>query len=461
MAAVFTAAWIVFGAALGIHPLKDNSFFWHLRTGHWIIDHGFPRGDIYSYTVPGRPWVVQSWLAEVLYGGLDDLFGPIGVRVFGAVLSAAIAGLAFRLAMRLARDHVTAVFLGIPAILGSAMLWSERPLAIGVLTLLLLVSLVELPESRLGRRPLVAIPVLLYVWANVHGTWAIGFGYLGLHLAGRWLDGHSFWRGRERRIAQGAGIAFAACFATPYGVANVLFPFRLLGLSDVLSGVGEWMSPSVRSPQGLLFAVWIVVLIGVLARTRPSRRDVAVTVPFVLLGLWAQRNIAVAPIATLPIAARLAARPVPRPDLGRAFNLLLVAGVVAAGALWTGVVAARPDFDVREYPVAALRALDERGQLGQRLFTTDVWAGYTMLTYGPDRQKVFADDRYDMYPRRLSQRYADVAAVAPRWAEILDAYRVTVVVWPRDAPLTQALVRDAHWRRTYLDGTAAVFVRAG
>src|SRR6478736_4979165 len=68
---VFTAFFGVFGWATGLVKLSDNSFFWHLRTGEYILDHGIPHHDVFSYTAPGVHWVAQSWLAEVLYGALD------------------------------------------------------------------------------------------------------------------------------------------------------------------------------------------------------------------------------------------------------------------------------------------------------------------------------------------------------------------------------------------------------
>ena len=79
---VFTAFFGVFGWAVGLSKLSDNSFFWHLRTGEYILDHGIPHHDVFSYTAPGTKWVAQSWLAEVLYAALYRTFGGIGIRLF-------------------------------------------------------------------------------------------------------------------------------------------------------------------------------------------------------------------------------------------------------------------------------------------------------------------------------------------------------------------------------------------
>ena len=200
MAGLFTLVFALGGWRAGLSRLSDNSFFWHLRTGRLILDHGVPHADPYSFTAAGHRWVVQSWLAETLYGVCDRAVGVFGVRLLTALTGAAVAGLAYRLVLRLCRDRLVAVLLTLAAIGASFTLWSARPLFLGILAFLGLLWIVEVPDSWPGRRAAWTIPVLLWLWANVHGTFALGFAYLGLHLAGRWLEGAPFWAGRERAI---------------------------------------------------------------------------------------------------------------------------------------------------------------------------------------------------------------------------------------------------------------------
>ena len=97
--------------------------------------------------------------------------------------------LTYRLALRLVRDRLVACGLTAAALAGIYTVWSERPLLFGVLFLLVLLWTVEVPDSFVGRHPMVVVPVLMWLWANTHGTYQLGFAYLGLHLLGRWVDG--------------------------------------------------------------------------------------------------------------------------------------------------------------------------------------------------------------------------------------------------------------------------------
>jgi hypothetical protein len=464
MRGLFTAAFSLVGWQLGNRPINDNSFLWHLRTGQRILDHGVPHRDLFSFTAHGAPWVAQSWLAEALYAIVDRLMGPLGIRLLGTLTGALIGVMAYRLALRLARDRTRTALITVAALTTSLMVWSQRPLILGVIAMVALLWIVEVPDSWPGRRPLLSIPILMWLWINVHGSFALGFVYLGLHLAGRWLDGAPPWRDRELRLVQGAVAGLALCLLNPYGIALVAFPAHLMARGDILRWVVEWRSPDFRTAAGIAFAGWIAVFVGVLAfaRTRPTRGDVLVSVSFLLLALWAQRNIALAPLVGIPVLARMLAPPAERPerpDHGRPLNWVVLALIGLVSAVYAVQAAGRPGLELdRQYPVKALQAVRNQHLLGHHLLTTDAWAGYVIYAYWPD-QDVFIDDRYDMYPVRLMKEYDRLLRAEPDWRSILDRHGINVVVWDPKAPLSQLLAREPGWTRLYQDDRATVFAR--
>jgi beta-lactamase class A len=460
MADLFTVVFALGGWRSGLARLSDNSFFWHLQTGRWILDHGIPRHDLYSFSAPGVQWVAQSWLAEVLYGLADRAAGGFGVRLLVAVTGALITGLTYRLVLRLCGDHLLAVGLGLAAIGCSFTLWSPRPLFLGLLAFVGLLWIVEVPDSPLGRRPRLSIPILMWLWANVHGTFALGFLYLVLHLAGRWLDGAPPWKGRERLLTQAAVMALALTLVNPYGLDLLTFPIHLLGRNEILRQVTEWRPPRPGTVQGVMLAVWSLVfaICLVVGRRRVTRRDLLVSLPFLLLAFLTLRNIALAPLAGVVVAARVVAPSTPRVATATPLNRIVAGALLALAALWGVRAGTEPDFDLHEYPVAAMRFVADQGLLGKRVMTDDRWGGYVILAYWP-RQKVFVDDRYDMYPLpvvRDSFRFFDADA---SWADILDRWKIDVVVWSSHAAIARRMAGDSRWERRFDDNLASVFVR--
>src|SRR5215831_17897700 len=52
------------------YPLPLLDFWWHLKIGQVIATtRSIPRVDLFSFTAGGKPFVVQNWLAELIFYG--------------------------------------------------------------------------------------------------------------------------------------------------------------------------------------------------------------------------------------------------------------------------------------------------------------------------------------------------------------------------------------------------------
>src|SRR5258708_20408861 len=112
---------------IGLSGLSDNSFLTHLATGRLIWDtHHIPTTDPYTFTASGRSWVVQSWLASVLYGGIDRLGGSGALLILMGAICAALAMLLWSLT-RGAHELIPRLAGMTPAIAAGVTSWSQRP----------------------------------------------------------------------------------------------------------------------------------------------------------------------------------------------------------------------------------------------------------------------------------------------------------------------------------------------
>src|SRR5678815_1439095 len=65
---IFEVYVFVFAFLLASRPLSDGDFWWHLKTGEYIVRNlTIPRIDFYSFTVSGKHWVAHEWLSEVIF----------------------------------------------------------------------------------------------------------------------------------------------------------------------------------------------------------------------------------------------------------------------------------------------------------------------------------------------------------------------------------------------------------
>ncbi|HJR24468.1 MAG TPA: hypothetical protein VJ804_03280, partial [Acidimicrobiales bacterium] len=425
--------------AIGLQSLSDNSFFTHLATGRVIVDTGhIPRSDIYTFTAQGTDWVVQSWLASALYGAVDDLAGSDGVRLLMGLLTAGVFLVVWRLTKPakglIVRVAIAAVCLGI-----GASQWSQRPLLFGLLFLGLTVLAAQ---GAFDPRWLVPVG---WLWVNTHGSFPLGLVYLVVVLVGRRLDRDL--SEVESRCLRWLLVGVLLGAVNPLGPELLLFPVELLQKQDVLRHVIEWQAPAFRSVGERLFLLEALVAVVALVR-RPRYRHGLVLGVFLAAALLGSRNITVASIVLVPLLADAWA------DVGgirsdvrdRMASLVGAVGVVAVLGV-TVVQLGEPGYSIEGYPTMALDHLeDHHVELAEvRLAAPDVVGNLLELRDGPGR-RVFYDDRFDMFPERLTDDVLDLVRGRPEARAALARHRIDLVLWERDQPLATILGGDPEWR---------------
>lgn len=430
---------------IGLGPLNDNSFFTHLATGRIIWDsHHIPSHDPYSWTALGHPWVVQSWLASVLYAGAEKLAGPGGVLTLIGLTSALLGVLVWRLTAP-ANALLGRLLIVAPVIVvGVDGGWVERPLLFGLVALALVLLAAE---GRLDPRWLVPV---MWIWVNTHGSFPLGLVAVALLALGRRLDHES--PSVELAALKWALIGTAVGAIGPVGPRVLIFPFELLTRQDVLSNVREWKAPTFTHIGQRAFLVELVLSIAFLAR-RPSWRATLPLAAFLAASLLGARNVVVTSLVLIPGLARGLA------DLGeitgdeRRSTHRAAAIALAAVAVLSMIVAGTGSvYDYNGYPVAAVTWASRNGMLGPdaRVVARDFVGNFVEGRYGTD-VKVFVDDRFDMFPKQVLEDHNSFVAGDPTWDTILQRYKPTAVVWAPNEPLGQFLAASDRWRVVYTD----------
>lgn len=451
----------VAGARLGLRPVSDNSTLVHLRTGLEILRTGrVPAHDPYSYTAAGHAWVVQSWLASVLYAVADRVSHQALVLEQGVVFG--ILGAVIALCAR----STTAWRWGLGAALAvaaSAPGWSPRPLMFGLVCLALTILIAERSAN-----PLWLLPVV-WVWVNTHGSFPLGLAWLAARAVGEAVDGRRVPRPAVVRLGVfTAGLVTAVI--NPVGVRLLTFPLIAVHKKATFQGIVEWHSPNFQDPNTFLALVFIVASLVVLLRHPLPWSQLLPVCGFLALALIAARNLGALGVALAPaLGCALAGAPI----RDRSENRWLVRlqgqrwwaiGALAAGAtaltIFVTDAARGPGLALASYPVAAIEEAGHEGRLGDahRIAATDVVGCYLVWRAGP-ATKVFIDDRYDMYPRSVALDAGTIGAARDDVPAILDRWKVDTVVWSTAQALPQQLLTLGGWRETWRDSSWALLVR--
>jgi hypothetical protein len=324
---------------------------------------------------------------------------------------------------------------------------------------------------------LLPLPVLMIVWANLHGGFLLGFVLVGAFLVGALLRSSEFTGGR--RAAKPLGIVLAAClaasFVTPAGLELWTYTTGHLGADAFLLAVTEeFRSVDFHQGYGRLF--FVVLFAGpalwMTGRVRVSWLGAGLYLFFAASALHSARNVPLFAVASLPWlghwtedafelggpAAQRVLNRVRRMDRQdrrlRSWPWILAgAGLVA----WTlGPGAPRYRFDSAAFPVRAVSQLNQLDTSGA-VFNQMHWGGY-LLYVRPDIP-VFIDGQTDFYGEELAREYLATLNGLPGWRAVLDRYDVEWILVGSREPLVQLLALDPEWRRVYTDEVAAIYRR--
>ncbi len=465
--------------------VTDPDVWWHLRTGQWIWENKhIPYTDPFSFTMLDQPWIAHSWLSEVWMYLLYHYIGAFTIPLGRSLLQVATMALLFKMMWeRWPRLWGNLLLLAM-VFLASTKFWLYRPNSVS-LSLLIVVLYVWYRYKWHRRDALWLLPLLMALWVNLHAGYIQGLLLLGVLFVGEipagrlWPDPVPLERTRWLRFGLFALLSVPAVLVNPYGPRLLIYPFTYYigGTSTLTDYIGEWVSPNFKEPSNLLFAVLLLGFIAALAWRRTGAGPAETLAVFVFSGMalssirvigfaapllaWSAAGVLGQGAALRPGPARRGAWP--RPARAKAWawcgGLALLVALLLAAIGFEYVAWGRQSGFVEEgiYPRQATAAL-ARLPSSTRILNTYNWGGYLIWQLYPDHL-VFIDGRSDLYAASILEDYLQMHKAGSAWAEVLDRYRVDVVICQRNEPMAALLSASSSWQLLHLDEMAALFQR--
>ena len=478
--------------------LSDAGIGWHIRTGEWILQHhAVPHTDLFS-NVPTRVWFAWEWLFDVVIAAIHSLAGLNGVLAFSAFLMALCFALLLRWTLRLGAPWlITLTFVAL-AILSSTIHALARP---HLVTWLFTLVCWYVLEQKRNTTWLWLMPVLVLVWANVHGGFLVALALMGLCFTGDVLQVLSR-RDRESaappyhfgapahydllNLASVMTASFVASLFNPYGLRLYLHIYEYLGDRFIRQHNLEMQPPNFHSIGARSFVILLVlaalIVVGNCRQLGP--RQALILIFFAVAGLFSARNVPLAAMIVTMTAAPLLSRRIEDTNEASAQNRFIVAirkfsrrmglmETLARGHIWVIVLVSlaivacgnsgrlfgtqiiQAGFNRERFPLRAVQFLSQ-GPVRGPLFTSDAWAGYVIYRQWPRLQLVI-DDRHDMYGSAYMRDYLTTIRGEKDWQEKLAASGAHTVLIAQNSNLAGLLRQSPSWQMTYEDDQAVVF----
>lgn len=470
---------LVFLAALTFMPSMmngDGDLGRHLTIGEYILESGkIPTSDLFSHTMEGQQLVPHEWLSQVLFALSHRVAGMNGVAWLTALVLAASYAI---LTAGLRKMGVHALF-GLAAGLTAALVgWLHTLTRPHIFTLLLFtVFLVLLEHFRRGRRwhLLLLLPLLMIIWANMHGAFISGLVLVALYALGAALER----KPRDVFIFIGLLLLlWLVSWLNPIGRPLAMHSFGYLQERFLVNVTVEYQSPDFHSLSTWPFLLILLtsLVLGWRAKGRMTWTPLVLLVSWTALALYSARNIPLYGQVAVFFLAWEASHWVDSgwPSMLGFLSRTDVASQRSWGWMWAGLVVLvliglqtmdvtfdawrmGNGFDPRVLPVEAVDALEGSIPDGP-VFNEFTWGGYLLYRLWPDKQ-VFIDGQTDFYGEELTRDYLTVINASPGWEAILERNDVQWVIVRPQRPISFWLEREAGWEMLYEDGTAVVWVR--
>lgn len=387
---------------------SDPDFGWHLKLGELILQSGIPKTDPFSYTMSSYPFVDHEWLSNAIIYFIYSHFGWLLL----SVLFSAIAILAIFLQIRyipLKNRTLLIVLSGLT--LSEFVGVRTQVISFFFISILIFIFLNE----RKFQKYKLFMPFLFFLWANLHGGFAIGIVIFLLFIATKcFIEKKIFFTDLFLFL-----ISLLATFVNPYEWRLWWEVFMQITDSSLRWTIQEW------TPSFFWFLphVWLYVILSLFLVIRFRKKiplfQKALYLFLLGAGISSVRHIALwSIVAIAPTSKSLSYFEKDtlkfkegESRLSRAKIFLICFCILSFFILRLPIARG----GLGEYPARAVDYLKSHPADGQ-VFSYHGWGGFLIWNY-PEK-KVFVDGRMNSWRRNSAPAIESTYA----FREYLDFY---------------------------------------
>jgi hypothetical protein len=441
---------------------------WHLAAGDLIRDRGnIPFQDPWSFTLGDRQWFNLSWLWDVIASVLFQYTEFSGLIIFVVACGAIMVGYLTSICLSSGASAIAVCI----SVFSACLLYpafATAPnsyLAASPNTSTMLFCVIFYAEC-LKKTRCFLLPVMMALWANLHGGFVLGFLIVGIFCGVALLrrDWVNF------KIYGFAGVGcFIATFINPLGwhiyegLATVLGHFSQAHIT-------EWWSyyRNITVPGSIPGIIYILIFIAFELRFRGSHpiplESRLLSWLFLFLGLYQYRYMSFFFIFSTVTLALHIDRLLPKQlNNFEVQKSLLAAGIIGACALPLTFMQIEPALGFPQM-LSEQDALYLQTHFSHARLLNHWNVGGLLIFRTQGAVPVFVDGRAaTAYPDTLLRDYFKLVELEineTTWDTVLEKYQIDTVLWVKaHEQLRRFLVDKRGWKEEYAGMYESIYVK--
>jgi putative effector of murein hydrolase LrgA (UPF0299 family) len=448
--------------------LEHYDLGWHLAAGDLIRDRGnIPFQDPWSFTLGDRQWYNLSWLWDVIASVLFQYTKFSGLTLFVVACGAVIVGYLTSICLS-SGASATAVCISVFSACLLYPSFATPPniyLAASPNTATMLFCVIFYGEC-LKRTRCFLLPVIMVLWANLHGGFVLGFLIVGIFCGAALL--RRDWLNFKIYSFAGAGCLVAICI-NPLGWHIYDGVVATLG-HFVQAYITEWLSyfQNITMPGSIPGVVYILIFIGFELRYRGSSaiplESRLLSWLFLFLGLYQFRYMSFFFLFSTVALALHIDRLLPKQlNNFEVQKSLLAAGIIGACALPLTFMQIKPALELPQM-LSEQDALYLQTHFSHARLLNHWNVGGLLIFRTQGAVPVFVDGRAaTAYPDDLLRDYfklVELEISETAWDTVLEKYQIDTVLWVKaHEQLRRFLVDKRGWKEEYAGMYESIYVK--
>jgi hypothetical protein len=505
-------------------PLADPDTSWHIKTGEYIYENRtIPQDDPFSYAEDKIPFVgrfilTQYWLAQIIFHLIYSNFGTLGLVLLGAATFTGIIFFVWRV-LEKKGFYLSMLLTGAFTLLMMKDILAVRPQMFTFLFTVVTIFLFERYKERRSKKYLVWLPLIMLVWANMHGGFIYGvvvmFIYLIAEYMALFLKNRSIALPFETSSREQIQYLVIICIASlalsminPNTYKAFLYALTIHS-QNLFVNIAEFHSPfssiEIR-PDSVMIRYWIYIFVcAILLRYFIVKRYITPTLLIIFSVSLSFMSIRYIPLFTIVATSMFRYIPFENKKnipITAGYPAKIIAVLVLSGLLFYSHPFKGHSYyqykDDIAYPVTASKFLKDNGIKGNILASYNK-SSFLLFQLFPD-SRIYADSRYiseerylnglmlggefDSITSRLKEINnlvpegigtikieadgpdTDIVAERASWRNMLEKMKVEIIVYEAinyysgDVyPIVFKLIREDDWKLIHADGNVMIFIK--
>jgi hypothetical protein len=479
-----------------------------------VKEMSVPRIDHYAYPIEGRAWVAHEWLFEVTTYLIYIFSGYVGLGIFFSLFIILFYIISLKNSVAIIDQKNNSYLFSLIfvfGLLGASPHLGVRMQTITLIGISIILLIILKDQEKEKIRNLLFLPPLFWLWANLHGSFLIGFCILGLWWVlkiAKLIFSKKFQISpeiikSERRYTILLLLIIIGCFLAtllnPYG-ADIYGFLKTYGDTFYLSHIEEWqnifaLQPNIWKMVYYGLGIALVIAASIEKKYRKLFKSDKIIFIFLLnlilfiLSIKSSRNFLLFFASSLPMYSWLLTniatsisndqKPI---DYRWAlnFSIILMIIIIIFNMLNANWRVNPFNFFCYKYPCAAIQYIKASGLQDKKIFNNYDWGGYLLWTW-PEK-KIFIDGRLPQLPlngKTYLEEYDEILN-SDNPQKILDEFGIELILskkeklynlsWieqkifkvkikPSKNNFNNYLENSLQWKEIYSDRTSRVFLK--